>query len=55
MSERMSRLIVLLLAVAFAVSPFLSNGFGGFYPESFPIQVDRWPAHPVGWAFSIWG
>ncbi len=55
MSDRMARLIVLLLAVAFAVSPFLSSGFGGFYPESFPVQVDRWPAQPVGWAFSIWG
>lgn len=30
MSDRMARLIILLLAVAFAVSPFLSSGFGGF-------------------------
>ena len=55
MNDRIARIAVLLLAVAFAVSPFLSNGFGGFYRESFPVQVDRWPAQPIGWAFSIWG
>jgi len=55
MNDRTARIILLLLTVAFAVSPILSNGFGGFYPESFPVQVDRWPAQPAGWAFSIWG
>lgn len=55
MTDRVARIAVLLLAVAFSVSPILSNGFGGFYRESFPVQVDRWPAQPVGWAFSIWG
>ena len=55
MNDRTTRLVTLLLAVAFAVSPFFSSGFGGFSPESFPVQVDRWPAQPAGWAFSIWG
>lgn len=55
MNDRIARIILLLLTVAFAVSPILSNGFGGFYPESFPVQVDRWPAQPAGLAFSIWG
>lgn len=55
MNDRPARIILLLLAVGFAVAPILTNGFGGFYPESFPVQVDRWPAQPVGWAFSIWG
>ena len=55
MNDRMVRIVVLLLALAFAVSPFFSNGFGGFYREGFPVQADRWPAQPVGWAFSIWG
>lgn len=44
-----------MLAAAFAASPLLSNGFGGFYAESFPVQTERWPAQPAGWAFSIWG
>lgn len=55
MNERTARILILLLAVAFAISPFFSDGFGGFYRDSFPVQVDRWPAQPVGWAFSIWG
>ncbi|MCB1353794.1 MAG: hypothetical protein KDK03_13770 [Rhodobacteraceae bacterium] len=55
MNDRTARLAILALTIAFAASPFLSSGFGGFYPESFPVQVDRWPAQPAGWAFSIWG
>ena len=55
MTDRSKRLAILILAVGFAASPIFSNGFGGFYRESFPVQVDRWPAQPVGWAFSIWG
>ncbi|MCC0065246.1 MAG: hypothetical protein H6895_14365 [Defluviimonas sp.] len=55
MSDRTTRLVVLLLALAFAVSPFLSSGFGGFDAESFPVQAEHWPAQPAGWAFSIWG
>ncbi|MDQ1900479.1 tryptophan-rich sensory protein [Paracoccus sp. WLY502] len=48
-------ILVLLAAVAFAVSPMLSNGFGGYRPDQFPIpQVDP-PIQPAGWAFSIWG
>ena len=46
---------ILALSVAFAASPFLSNGFGGFTRDQFPVQLDHWPAQPAGWAFSIWG
>ena len=55
MTDRSKRLAILILAVGFAASPIFSNGFGGFYRESFPVKVERWPAQPVGWAFSIWG
>ncbi|MRX52057.1 hypothetical protein GI374_16895 [Paracoccus sp. S-4012] len=55
MNSQVRRLAVLLLSIAFALSPLLSRGFGGFNPESFPVQVERWPMQPVGWAFSIWG
>lgn len=55
MTDRIARLAILMLALGFAASPLLSNGFGGFYRESFPVQVARWPAQPVGWAFSVWG
>ena len=55
MSSRTWRIVVLVLAVAFAVSPIFSSGFGGFNPEQFPISDAPWPAQPAGWAFSIWG
>lgn len=55
MNDRIARVAILILVVGFAASPILSNGFGGFYRESFPVQVERWPAQPVGWAFSVWG
>lgn len=55
MTFNIRRIILLVLTVAFALGPAFSNGFGGFSNESFPVQLDRWPAQPAGWAFSIWG
>ncbi|WP_299772239.1 hypothetical protein [uncultured Tateyamaria sp.] len=47
--------VVLILALAFAASPFLVPGFGGFDADQFPIpQVDP-PVQPEGYAFAIWG
>lgn len=48
-------LMVFLAAVAFAISPFIWDGFGGYPPEVFPIPQDKPPVQPAGWAFSIWG
>jgi hypothetical protein len=47
-------LLVLISAVTFAVSPFVSWDFSGFDPQLYPVpQVD--PAvQPAGWAFAIW-
>jgi hypothetical protein len=47
--------LVLILTLAFALSPLASNGFNGFTPGQFPVVQDHWPVQPVGWAFSIWG
>lgn len=55
MSPRSWRVTVLVLAIAFAVAPAFSGGFGGFSPEQFPVSTAEWPAQPAGWAFSIWG
>ncbi|MEO0380027.1 MAG: tryptophan-rich sensory protein [Pseudomonadota bacterium] len=47
--------LVLLLAVAFAASPFWVPGFGGFNADQFPVpQIDP-PVQPEGYAFAIWG
>lgn len=48
-------MFVLVTTIAFAMSPWVSEGFAGFSPAQFPIQQNFWPVQPVGWAFSIWG
>ncbi len=48
-------ILVLILSVAFAASPLLVPGFGGFDPNQFPIPQDNPPVQPAGYAFSIWG
>ncbi len=53
--NRATAILVLVAAIAFAVSPLVSGGFGGFDPNQYPVpQVDP-PVQPAGWAFSIWG
>jgi hypothetical protein len=47
--------LILLAAIAFALSPVLSPDFGGFDTDQFPIpQIDP-PVQPEGYAFAIWG
>lgn len=46
--------ITLLAALAFAGGSLISNEFGGFDPNRFPIPQDNPPLQPVGFAFSIW-
>jgi hypothetical protein len=47
--------LVLLATLAFAISPILVPGFGGFEPTQFPIPLETPPVQPAGYAFSIWG
>lgn len=52
---RLKSILVLVAALAFALSPVYSESFGGFDPSRYPIpQVDP-PVQPAGYAFSIWG
>jgi hypothetical protein len=48
-------ILVLVFAIAFAVSPFLSPGFDGFDPNRYPVPQINPPAQPAGYAFAIWG
>lgn len=48
-------LSVALAALAFVVSPFLSDGFNGFTADQFPVPQTDPPVQPAGYAFSIWG
>ena len=45
----------LLMAIAFAVSPYFVQSFSGFDPNQFPIPQDDPPVQPEGYAFAIWG
>ena len=54
----MTRAIAILTfvaALAFAGSPFLSEGFNGFAADQFPVPQDNPPVQPAGYAFAIWG
>ncbi|MCQ0093352.1 tryptophan-rich sensory protein [Roseovarius sp. M141] len=47
--------LVLLAALAFALSPLLAPGFGGFDANQFPVPQVQPPVQPAGYAFGIWG
>lgn len=55
MSFRPLALPTLLLAIAFAVSPFLVADFNGFDADQFPVPQEDPPVQPAGYAFAIWG
>jgi hypothetical protein len=48
-------LLVLILAIAFAVSPLWVPEFGGFEADQFPVPQSNPPVQPAGYAFAIWG
>ncbi len=50
----MKAIFVLIIAIAFAIAPFLSPEFGGIDPDRYPVPQLNPPVQPIGWAFSIW-
>lgn len=53
-TARMKAILVLTAAIAFVMSPIVSQSFGGFEPGQFPVPQDHPPAQPAGYAFAIW-
>lgn len=47
--------LLLVAALAFALSPLLNPGFGGYDPALFPVPIEEPPILPAGYAFSLWG
>lgn len=47
--------LVLVAAIAFAISPVFTAPFTGFDPGQLPRPVDDPPIQPAGYAFAIWG
>lgn len=54
-SARILPVLVLMAAIAFAISPALTEPFTGFNPDQLPRPVDDPPIQPAGYAFAIWG
>ncbi|QFU09014.1 hypothetical protein PARPLA_01851 [Rhodobacteraceae bacterium THAF1] len=48
-------ILIPLLALAFALSPLVTNSFGGFDANAFPVPQEAPPVQPAGYAFAIWG
>ena len=55
MTNRSWAILVLIAAIAFALSPVIFPGFAGYDADLFPIPQENPPVQPAGWAFSIWG
>ena len=53
--HKTSAVLVLISTVAFAVSPFVTSGFGGFSADQFLVPQINPPVQPSGYTFSIWG
>lgn len=55
MRDRPLAIVVLLAALAFALSPLATPGFAGFAADQFPVPQVNPPVQPAGYAFAIWG
>lgn len=55
LNPTMMAALVLLAAIAFAISPALTEPFTGYDPAQLPRPVDDPPIQPAGYAFAIWG
>ncbi len=47
--------LTLALAIAFAVSPAVTDPFTGFRADQLPVPQIEPPVQPAGYAFAIWG
>ena len=54
-TARMKAVLVAAASMAFALSPLMTDAFGGFDPEDYPNPVLDPPIQPAGYAFAIWG
>lgn len=53
--EKFTAAAILVLSIAFAISPTFTAPFSGFTPDQLPNpQIDP-PIQPEGYAFAIWG
>ena len=53
--DRVAAILIFVLAIGFALSPFATGGFAGFRPDQFPVPQINPPVQPAGYAFALWG
>lgn len=53
--SRLKPILVLLMALAFGLSPLLTPDFRGYDATQFPVRLDSPAILPAGYAFAIWG
>lgn len=53
--SRLNPILVLLMALAFGLSPLLTPDFRGYDATQFPVRLDSPAILPAGYAFAIWG
>ena len=53
--NRLKPALVLLMALAFGLSPLLTPDFRGYDATQFPVRLDAPAILPAGYAFAIWG
>jgi hypothetical protein len=53
--QTVKALLLVIVTLAFVLSPLFVTSFQGYDPSTFPVPVLRPPIQPAGWAFSIWG
>ncbi len=54
-APRPAPVLVLLMALAFGLSPLLTPDFRGYDATQFPVRLDAPAILPAGYAFGIWG
>ena len=54
-APRLKPVLVLLMALAFGLSPLLTPDFRGYDAAQFPVRLDAPAILPAGYAFAIWG
>ncbi|WP_281824306.1 hypothetical protein [Jannaschia rubra] len=52
---KIKAVLLLVVALAFAASPLMVPGFGGYEPSQFPALEQDPPILPAGYAFALWG
>lgn len=55
MRHHLMPVLLFVVTIAFATSPFFVPEFRGFDPDLYPVSQENPPVQPAGYAFAIWG